>query len=89
MNNETQAEKLHVLKTRNDENSANRKSGTELTTMAFGYINSFKRHRALAESCRNEGDTSKAIYHELKQYKEIDGLELALRAIQKELRERH
>lgn len=64
-----------------------RKSNTDLIGLSFKYINSYKRHRALAEDARGNGDTSKAIYHELKQYKEVDGLELALRAIQKGLRE--
>lgn len=55
----------------------------DLIGKCFYYINSFKRHRALAHIRRIEGDSEKAIYHELKQYQFIDSLELALRAIQK------
>lgn len=63
------------------------KTNMDLIGLAFKYINAYKRHRALAESARKDGSTDKAIYHELKQYKYIDSLELALRAIQKGLRE--
>ena len=63
------------------------KTNMDLIGLAFKDINAYKRHRALAESSRKDGKTDKAIYHELKQYKHIDSLELALRAIQKGLRE--
>jgi len=55
----------------------------ELVEEAFGYLNSYKRHRALVEI---EGYDRKE-FHELARYKNIDKLELALRAIKKELRE--
>lgn len=48
---------------------------------AFGYLNSFKRHRALKDIKKT--DTQ---YNELQMYKMIDHLELSLRAIQKEYR---
>lgn len=63
------------------------KTNIDLIGLAFKNINGFKRHRSLAETSRQEGNTDRAIYHELKQYKFIDGLELTLRAIQKGLRE--
>ncbi|AZS49257.1 hypothetical protein BpsS140_00066 [Bacillus phage vB_BpsS-140] len=63
-----------------------RRSNEELLKLAFDNMNSFKRHRALAEDCRRSGDTTTAIFHELKQYKHIDSVELAMRAIQSALR---
>lgn len=60
---------------------------TDAVNRAFRYINAYKRHRALAEAARQEGNRDKATYNELKQYKNFDGLELAVRAIQKGLRE--
>lgn len=54
----------------------------ELITESFGYINSFKRHRALADIKQHDKN-----YHELQMYKMIDKLELSLRAINKELRD--
>ena len=68
-------------------NNNGRKSNIDLIGICFKNINAYKRHRALAESARRDGDMDKAIYHELKQYKNIDGLELALRAIQSGLRD--
>lgn len=70
-------------------NNATHTNSCNLDTvgLAFKYLNAFKRNRALAEAARQENDMSKAIYNELKQYKNLDGLELALRAIQKGLRE--
>lgn len=53
----------------------------------FYYINSFKRHRALAHINRIEGKRENANYHDLKTYQFMDTLELALRAIQKGVRE--
>lgn len=53
----------------------------DLFKEAFGYLNSYKRHRALAEVKKT--DTQ---YNELQQYKMIDQLELALRAIQSKYR---
>ncbi len=64
-----------------------RKSNMGLVHTAFRNVNSFKRHRALAEIARKDGNRDKAQYHELKMYKEFDELELALRAIQKGIRE--
>lgn len=61
----------------------NEMTNEDLIGKCFYYINSFKRHRALAHIRRIEGDSEGAIYHELKQYQFIDSLELALRAIQK------
>lgn len=58
------------------------KSNFELVKEGFAAINSFKRSRALAEIARHEGETDKAIFHELRQYKNIDQLELCLRVIQ-------
>lgn len=68
-------------------NQSGNSNGLDLTSQAFRYINSYKRHRTLAEAARCDGNTDKAIYHELKQYKCFDGLELTLRAIQKGFRE--
>lgn len=65
----------------------NEMTNEDLIGKCFYYINSFKRHRALAHIRRIEGDSERAIYHELKQYQFIDSLELALRAIQKGARE--
>ena len=53
----------------------------DLIQEAFGYLNSFKRHRALAQV----KETDKQ-YNELQMYKMIDQLELALRAINKDVR---
>jgi hypothetical protein len=53
----------------------------ELITEAFGYLNSFKRHRSLFEIKPHD-----KMYHELQMYKMVDKLELAMRAIKKEMR---
>lgn len=63
------------------------KTNIDLIGLSFRNINGFKRHRALADSARQDGNMDRAIYHELKQYKYIDSLELTIRAIQKGLRE--
>lgn len=60
---------------------------TELFKNSFYYLNSFKRHRALANMSRLEGNMEKANRHELKSYQFIDSLELSLRALQKGHRE--
>lgn len=59
----------------------------DLITKAFHYLNSFKRHRALHQIKRMDKEHDKANYHELKMYQLIDGLELALRAVQRGVRE--
>lgn len=59
----------------------------DLVSQCFFYLNGFKRHRALANIKRLEGDHEKANYHELKQYQLFDSLELGLRAVQKGLRQ--
>lgn len=59
----------------------------ELISQCFYYLNSFKRHRALENIKRLEGDRDGANFHELKQYQFIDSLELGLRAVQKGARE--
>jgi hypothetical protein len=53
----------------------------ELIKEAFGALNSYKRHRALKEIKLNDRQ-----YHELQMFKMIDKIELALRAIQKAVR---
>ena len=53
----------------------------DLITEAFGALNSFKRHRALADI--KPSDKS---YHTIQMYKMVDKLELSLRAINKEFR---
>lgn len=53
-----------------------------LIKQAFYYLNSFKRHRALAQIKQHEGDRDAKNYNDLKCYQFIDSLELALRAIQ-------
>jgi hypothetical protein len=53
----------------------------ELIQEAFGYLNSYKRHRALVGIKKEDKK-----YNELQMYKMIDCLELALRAINKDLR---
>lgn len=55
----------------------------DLIHKAFGFINNFKRHRALREI----EDYSKREHHELQMYKQIDQLELTLRALNKEIRQ--
>jgi hypothetical protein len=57
----------------------------ELVQQCFYHLNTFKRHRALANIKRNEGEHDKANFHELKEYQFLDNLELGLRAIQKSL----
>lgn len=59
----------------------------ELLSQCFYYINSFKRHRALAHIKRIEGKKDDANYHDLKTYQFMDTLELGLRAIQKGVRD--
>jgi hypothetical protein len=56
----------------------------DLIQEAFGALNSYKRHRALREIKVND-----RIFHDLQMYKMIDKIELALRAINKELREQN
>lgn len=56
---------------------------SDLFKEAFYYVNSFKRHRALATIAKQKGDRDKQNYHSLKQYEFFDQLELALRALQK------
>lgn len=55
----------------------------EAIQQSFNEINAFKRHRVLAEKARREGDTSTAIFNELKMYKAIDSLELYIRVLNK------
>ena len=55
----------------------------EAIVLAFKQINNFKRHRVLAEQARQDGDTQSAIFNELKSYKAIDSLELAIRVLNK------
>jgi hypothetical protein len=56
----------------------------DLIKEAFNQLNSYKRHRAKTGIARKEKNEDKAQYHELRQYRAIDELELALRAIQRE-----
>ena len=56
-------------------------SKEDLMQEAFGYLNSFKRHRALIDIKQHDKQ-----YHELQMYKMLDKLELSLRAINKEFR---
>jgi hypothetical protein len=60
----------------------NRMTKEDLITEAFGYLNSFKRHRALFEIKPHD-----KAYHELQMYKMVDRLELSMRAIKKDMRE--
>jgi hypothetical protein len=55
----------------------------DLIKEAFDQLNRFKRHRALSEI----KPFPEKQYHELQMYKAIDQLELALRAINKDMRE--
>lgn len=55
----------------------------ELIKQAFGYLNNFKRARALEQVKREEGKFEDVNYQKLQQYMMIDQLELAMRAIQK------
>lgn len=59
-------------------------STQDLVAEAFTLLNSYKRHRALKDI---KPDRTEKQYHELQLYKKIDELELALRAIQKSIRE--
>ena len=63
------------------------KDKRELLQMAFAHINAYKRARARADYDRKEGKRDSADVWELKKFRSIDGLELTLRAIQKDLRE--
>lgn len=63
------------------------KDNKEIMGIAFMHINGYKRARALADYNRIQGRKDKADLYELKRFRHIDGLELALRAIQKGLRE--
>ena len=56
----------------------------DLFKSAFDALNSFKRNRALEEISRTDGDNAKGNLHALYQYKDIDRLELALRALQRD-----
>lgn len=58
----------------------------ELINIAFAHINGYKKARATADRLRREGKQEQAVSWELTKFREIDGLELALRAIQKGLR---
>jgi hypothetical protein len=53
----------------------------------FDYLNSFKRNRALAEIRKEAGRPEQAQFHELMSFKDIDKLELGLRALQKEFKQ--
>lgn len=59
----------------------------DLISQCFYYLNTFKRHRALANIKRSEGNISEAILNELKMYQFFDNLELGLRALQKSIYE--
>lgn len=58
----------------------------DLIKEAFNSINAFKRHRVKMNIDKANNRHQDVQYHELKQYQYIDNLELALRAIQKEIR---
>lgn len=60
----------------------------EQVKQLFDHLNSFKRNRALAEIRREEGKSDQSQFHELRSFKDIDKLELGLRALQKHLREK-
>lgn len=63
------------------------KTQSELVNLGFTYANSFKRHRALAQIKKYEGDTDQSNYHNMKTYEMFDNLELTLRAIQRGMKE--
>lgn len=67
----------------NNNSNQNEMTQSELFKQAFYYLNSFKRHRALAQIAHQDGNREKKTYNELKSYQFIDSLELALRALQK------
>lgn len=52
----------------------------------FNEINNFKRARVLAESARQNGETSQAIYHNINQFKSFDSIELYVRSLQANIR---
>lgn len=60
----------------------------ELYKNAFYYLNSMKRHRALynIERASDNSNKDQLQYHELKMYQFTDNLELALRALQSDMR---
>ena len=66
-----------------NQNSGDNITQSDLFKEAFYYVNSFKRHRALATIEKQKGNRDKANYHELKQYQFFDQMELALWALQK------
>lgn len=55
----------------------------EAISQAFNKINEFKRYRVLAEEARRNGNTSTAIFNELKMYKAFDSIELYVRVLNK------
>lgn len=57
----------------------------DLIGQCFYALNSYKRHRALSNIKKEEGKSTDAQYHDLKQYMCIDSLELGLRALQRAL----
>jgi hypothetical protein len=57
---------------------------TDVIGEAFSAVNSFKRHRTLRKVKQTTQDKQ---YHELKMYELFDQLELALRAIQRAVRQ--
>jgi hypothetical protein len=57
-----------------------------LIRKCFDAVNAFKRFRALEEGERDKGNTTKAEFYELQQFKKFDELELRLRALQNEIR---
>ena len=75
------------MSTNNNTNQPEAMGNQELIKKCFYYLNSFKRHRALEQIARFEGDRDQANFHGLKQYQFIDSLELGMRAIQKGLRD--
>lgn len=58
-------------------------STQDLISEAFTLLNAYKRHRALADIKQTREEKN---FHDLMKYKKIDELELALRGIQKEIR---
>ncbi|CAM4303286.1 hypothetical protein [Jeotgalicoccus halotolerans] len=57
------------------------KTNRDLIHEAFDALNSYKRSRTLEDQRRKDGEQLDADKHELRQFKEIDRIELALRAI--------
>ena len=66
-----------------NQNTNNTLTQKELIDKCFTYWNALKRHRALADIKKNEGNRDAYNFHLMKMYQMGDQLELSLRALQR------